>query len=403
MIDSLPFVSSSQFPSSLRTYRVPVTVYAVVLASLLIVCGGLWDIMWHMTIGRDGLFSPPHVLMYVGASVAGCFSAYQVLRLTFQRNHPDREQSVRFWGIFRGTTGSLCCIWGSVAMLSSAPFDNWWHSAYGLDILLLSPPHVVLLTGIMMLEFGTMVNVLSLQNQLKNKPQALDSQSKYARQLRYLFALAACFLLATIYALFRDKLMDHQVYRTQFYILAGLLFPPYLVAVGRSGQQRYLMTIIAGLFMVVILVPSWLIQFIPATPQLAPVLNPIDHFQPLNFPLALVVPALVMDWIMHRFPKSNDWLLAALLAFAFIAVLFVVQRPLSEFFLTSPLSRNRLLLGYSWPYSLPYNWPDRYRFPPQLVEGPLRLARGLAIAFVVSFVAVRIGLWVGNWMRNVQR
>ena len=29
-------------------------------------------------------------------------------------------------------------------MLTSAPFDNWWHDAYGLDVKIISPPHMFL-------------------------------------------------------------------------------------------------------------------------------------------------------------------------------------------------------------------------------------------------------------------
>ena len=33
-------------------------------------------------------------------------------------------------------------------MLTSAPFDNWWHNAYGLDVKIVSPPHTLLILGI---------------------------------------------------------------------------------------------------------------------------------------------------------------------------------------------------------------------------------------------------------------
>ena len=29
-------------------------------------------------------------------------------------------------------------------MIVSAPFDNWWHNAYGLDVRIISHPHMVL-------------------------------------------------------------------------------------------------------------------------------------------------------------------------------------------------------------------------------------------------------------------
>jgi len=56
------------------------------------------------------------------------------------------------------------CIWGSFAMLTSAPFDNWWHNAYGLDVQILSPPHAVLGIGMIAIEIGAMLMVLAQQN-----------------------------------------------------------------------------------------------------------------------------------------------------------------------------------------------------------------------------------------------
>src|SRR4029078_6127541 len=45
--------------------------------------------------------------------------------------------------------GAFVAVWGAAAMLISAPFDNWWHDAYGLDVKILSPPHMVLPLGIL--------------------------------------------------------------------------------------------------------------------------------------------------------------------------------------------------------------------------------------------------------------
>ena len=149
---------------------VPTYVYAVVFASFCIVMGLLWDIMWHMSIGRDGLFSAPHLVIYVGALVSGLFSGYQILSLTLRKNHPDRPRSVRFWGIFYGSLGAMFCVWGALAMLTSAPFDDWWHNTYGLDVKILTPPHSILAAGIMMAQFGAMIGVLALQNTTSERP-----------------------------------------------------------------------------------------------------------------------------------------------------------------------------------------------------------------------------------------
>ena len=63
--------------------QIPVFVYATVFASMCIIVGLIWDISWHTSIGRDGLLSPPHLAMYVGAIVSGVFSGYQILKTSF--------------------------------------------------------------------------------------------------------------------------------------------------------------------------------------------------------------------------------------------------------------------------------------------------------------------------------
>ena len=53
---------------------VPVYLYVTVLSSFCIIVGLIWDISWHMSIGRDGLFSAPHLAIYLGGVTAGLFS-----------------------------------------------------------------------------------------------------------------------------------------------------------------------------------------------------------------------------------------------------------------------------------------------------------------------------------------
>ena len=48
-----------------RTIDTTWTLYAVLTASACIVVGLIWDISWHMSIGRDTFWTPPHLLEYV--------------------------------------------------------------------------------------------------------------------------------------------------------------------------------------------------------------------------------------------------------------------------------------------------------------------------------------------------
>lgn len=52
-------------------------IYAVAGAALLCAVGLLWDIAWHTSIGRDRFFTPPHIVIYLGAILGGVFWGYR--------------------------------------------------------------------------------------------------------------------------------------------------------------------------------------------------------------------------------------------------------------------------------------------------------------------------------------
>src|SRR5688500_19793850 len=84
----------------------------VLAATTSIVIGGIWDVSWHMTIGRDSLWSPPHLLEQIGAAVSGIVCGAYVLWLTFRAPAALRERTVRFWG-FHGPPGAWVLICGA--------------------------------------------------------------------------------------------------------------------------------------------------------------------------------------------------------------------------------------------------------------------------------------------------
>ena len=58
-------------------------------------------------------------------------------------------------------------------MLTSAPFDDWWHNAYGLDVKIISPPHMLLAAGIGAIQCGAMLMALAWQNRAVGNRQQL--------------------------------------------------------------------------------------------------------------------------------------------------------------------------------------------------------------------------------------
>src|SRR5258708_4425033 len=67
------------------------------------------------------------------------------------------------WG-GRARLGVWVTIWGAVAMATSAPFDDWWHNTYGLDVKIVSPPHAILGLGMFAVGMGVLLFVFSAQN-----------------------------------------------------------------------------------------------------------------------------------------------------------------------------------------------------------------------------------------------
>ncbi len=374
------------------------TAYAVVIAAALIAIGLTWDIAWHRSVGRDTFWTAPHLVEYLAAILVGVCCGWLILRSTFAGAAVERDQMVRFWG-FRGPLGAWLCVWGSLAMLTSAPFDNWWHNAYGLDVKIVSPPHILLLIGMIGVVAGAMLMTLAEQNRASERATgSFAAPFAAASALLLLMVATGTFEYTGFPNLWRSRL---------FYLIGAAVFPVVLAAVARAGRLRWPATATAGLFMLMSLVMGWVLQNVPATPKLAPINNPITHLVAAPFPIALVVPALAFDLLHRWWGDRRDWRLAALFGFAFVVSFLAVSWPLSAFLL-SPRARNPVLLADQWDYSVPLG-PWRYQYWEDLRGGRFTpstggsILRALLFAAVLAAASSLLGLWWGNWMRRVRR
>ena len=158
---SLPLTGTAQARSSTSSVPWPLFVGAAAITS--IVFGLYWDISWHMSIGRDSFWTPAHLAIQFGALLAALSCGYLILHTTFSSDIAARQASVGVWGL-RGPFGAFLAAWGGATMMISAPFDNWWHDSFGLDVQIVSPPHMVLATGIFFVGIGTLVLMAGPKN-----------------------------------------------------------------------------------------------------------------------------------------------------------------------------------------------------------------------------------------------
>jgi hypothetical protein len=369
---------------------VPWPLVAVAFASTSIIVGVLWDISWHRSIGRDSFWTPAHLAIYLGGIVAGLSCGWLVLRTTFAGSPEERAAGVRFWG-FRGPLGAWLCIWGALAMVISAPFDDWWHNAYGLDVEILSPPHVVLAMGMFGIGAGAMLMVVARQNRA-----AADD-----RVLRGLFPYAGGLVILMVATLFAEYIMTpNQQHAPTFFLVSAAIFPFLLTGIARGAASRWGATAAGGAYMGVTLLMMWTLQLFPAQPMLAPILRDIDRMVPPSFPILLVAPALVIDAAIRRMPAGVGGIRrlagAAGAGVAAMLALAAVQWPFAGFLLTEG-ARNFVFAADQFGYNVA---PGAFQY--QFWGEPMTAGAAGRTALVAA-VSAALGLWCGDWLARVRR
>jgi hypothetical protein len=377
--------------------RLPWFLTAVLSAAAAVVSGLIWDIVWHRSIGRDTFWSPPHLAIYLGGIVAGVCSAWVIFRTTFAGSAEERARGVRVWGL-TGPLGAFLCAWGGGAMLVSAPFDDWWHNAYGLDVRIISPPHFVLALGMNAILVGAMLTAAALQN-----GEALDAAgSRLRSRLRLSCVIAAGLLLTLVAIMTYEYLQRMLMHSSIFYVACACGMPFALAAAARAARVRWPATAAALVYTALWAAQVWIMPLFPAEPRLGPVRQPVTHMVPLQFPLLLVVPALAVDALLHRWKGRQGWTLAAALGTLFLAALLAVQWPFASFLL-SPYSRNWFFATHEFPYFAgATSAAVRHRFYAWDASAGA-FGRGLALAAVVATMSARLGLAWGGWISRVRR
>jgi hypothetical protein len=329
--------------------------------------------------------------IYACGVLAGMAAGYLILRTTFSKAAPLRDVSVRIWGLW-GPLGAFMCAWGAMAMLASAPFDDWWHNAYGLDVKIVSPPHMVLAAGFFGINLGTVMLMLAFLNRATGVERV-----PLQRLFLYVGGMAVCESLL----LKLEYINRSQMHSATFYLVTIFGTVGILTGVAVASRHRWGCTILTAVYTVFAVLFLWTLPLFPAEPRLGPVYNVVTHFIPWEFPLLLMIPALVTDVILQR---THEWrvLVRALAAGVAFFVTFLAVQWLFADFLMSPLARN-------WFFGTTYHDFDTpatsfyasFRFLP--AEPGSQFWVMLAIAMFTACVMTYLGLHAGRAMQRVRR
>ena len=161
-------------------------------------------------------------------------------------------------------------------MITSAPFDNWWHNAYGLDVKILSPPHILLALGMTGIRFGTLVMVLAEVNRATGQVRAC---------LERILFFCFLFLLAMTVGIMQEDTFHFFMHGARFYLVITLAAPIWFAAVSLASENRWAATIMTGAYTFLHICFMQILQLIPAVPKLGPVYQNLTHLVPPDFPL----------------------------------------------------------------------------------------------------------------------
>lgn len=370
---------------------VPWTIWCMIAGMVSGMIGGPWDISWHMSIGRDTFWTPAHIMIQMTGVLVGIACAFMILPTTFGHNAEAQGAAVKIWG-FRGPLGAFIAVWGCVAMLTSAPFDNWWHSAYGLDVKIVSPPHTLLSLGSLAIKIGLMALIAGVSS---------HASASVRRTLGWLLLFVGAGCVGQMGTILTNSTWPAAMHSAACYLAVALFIPPVLVAPAWASQWRWGCTVVAGFYTAIHLVFEWILPLFPATPKLGPVYQHITHLVPLHFPLLFIAPAIALDLVWRKTGEWGRWKLSLVTGPLFVLSFLAAQWPFANF-LMSPAARNRIFgmayFAYFDPATILY---DPYKFDTG--ETHAQFIKFMVLAFVFSVITARVGFAWGDWMRRMRR
>ncbi|MBI5880217.1 MAG: hypothetical protein HZB53_21410 [Chloroflexi bacterium] len=210
--------------------------FTIALFKLFNFFGGAWDIQWHVAIGRDSLWIPPHLLVVVafvgGLAIALAWVIYESelarsgQRLTGAWRFGTLEAAPPFWGV----------LVAYVAALNGGGFDELWHRAFGIDATLWSPPHLFIMLSTMLVDLSLLTGMATSARRL-GVPFARGSSLFWGVGLPGAFLFEAFNFQMSQAFVEGYKVQGAGLYGLLFPVLVGAFFPLALVLAVRVVRR----------------------------------------------------------------------------------------------------------------------------------------------------------------------
>lgn len=345
----------------------------LLVGQLAFVSGAAWDIQWHLVIGRDRPFIPPHLLLLFGIALTGVAALIGVLGFSIasRLGRATSKDTVALLGVFRAPLGVYVAGIGALFSAIAFPLDDYWHRLYGLDVTLWAPFHVMIISGMALAGLGT-AYVFAVPPTEAGAAFAQPARQPFAKTATHIGVAISLAMTMAIVLLLLGQAMDREG------IIAVrprplVAFPPLLVgmtvpwlvaatvAVTFPGGATVAALVLTALRFALFAFVPWAVQWAAAIEgQVIRPSAPPFVATPLSLPAWILVAAIIVDatWWLARTRRlgSGRLLPIALLVASGVGaslLLAVLDRPWLR---TLPLVRGgaTLDLQAALVNSLPY-------------------------------------------------
>lgn len=139
--------------SSLSSSSTLLWIYFLVAIGVALQVGAAnWDIIWHGVVNVESFFTPPHTVLYSGVGLSLIATFAGILFSIRQKTSLKKPYSI----YYKIPNPLKLIALGCLIEVFSGQFDNWWHANFGFDGLL-SPPHLMLISGMLLSILGALI------------------------------------------------------------------------------------------------------------------------------------------------------------------------------------------------------------------------------------------------------
>jgi hypothetical protein len=285
------------------------------LGALISFFGTSWDIQWHALIGRDRTLIPPHELMLTGIAIGGIAALTVIITETIWARRYPGMQFTPFAGLFSGPLGAYIVGYAALNSAVAFPLDTYWHTLYGIDVTLWAPFHIMIISGMALMAFGSIYMLASAAHIAARLHASKAERSAYLGMIGAFAASLSLFTLLVAEGSNPDRSVTLGFASISLFpVLAALLLGCMLVGAAFALPWKWVATSVVGVSFLLALIDqlavppalNWLMQIEQLTYRAGHSNPPPISLVAVAWPLLSLVSAVLIDLGIQR-AQQRGW------------------------------------------------------------------------------------------------